>query len=77
MHVVFDGLSHSLLGRLEQRTDIDIETDIGKRRRNDFRASVVPVLPEFDDEQARPAAFCSAKDSTRCLDFGMKSSSPS
>ena len=52
--VVLDRLARRLLGRLEQRADIDVEADIGEGGGDDLGAAVVAVLAQFDDQHARP-----------------------
>src|SRR5439155_12934545 len=68
MHVVLDRLAGGLFGRLEQGADIDIEADIGKGRGDDPGAAVVAVLPELDDEHARPAALLAGETGDLALD---------
>ena len=43
--------------RLEQRTDVHVEAQIGKRRGDHLGAAIVPVLAHLGDQDARPAAF--------------------
>ena len=57
MHVVLDGLTRGLFRRCEERTDIDIEAEIGEGRGDDFLATVVAVLTDLGDEDARAAAL--------------------
>src|SRR5262249_5880794 len=52
--VVIDGLAGRLLRRLEQRADIDVETQVGERRGDDLLAAVVAVLAELGDQNAGP-----------------------
>ena len=40
----------------EQRTHVDVEADVGERRRDDLLAAVVAVLAHLGDQDARPAA---------------------
>src|SRR6266702_2771533 len=68
MDIVLDGLASSLLRGLEQGADIDIEADIGKGGGDDPSAAVVAVLPEFDDQHARPAAFLAGESLDLVLD---------
>ena len=56
VHVVVGGLPRDLLGRGEQRADVDVETDVGERGRDDLLAPVVAVLAHLGDQDARPAA---------------------
>src|SRR5207302_8832298 len=53
---------------LEQGPDIDIEADIGKGGGDDPGAAVVAVLPELDDQHARPAAFLAGESLDLALD---------
>src|SRR5438105_3347241 len=53
VHVVLDRLARDLLGRLEERADVDVEAEVGERRRDDLRAPVVAVLPDLGDQDAR------------------------
>src|SRR3981081_1299515 len=57
MNIVLHRLPGGLFGRLEQRPDIDIEADIGKRGGDDLGAAVVAVLAKLDDQHARTPAF--------------------
>src|SRR6185503_3619458 len=57
VHVVLDRLARAFLRRLEERADVDIESQVRKRGRDHFRAAIVTVLPELGDENARTAAF--------------------
>ena len=55
--VGLDGLPGDLLGRLEQRADVDVEAEVGERRGDHLLAAVVAVLAHLGDEDARPAAL--------------------
>src|SRR5260221_6979564 len=68
MDVVLDRLPGGLFGGLEQRADIDIEADIGKRGGDDLGAAVMPVLAKFDDQHARPPAFLTGEGVDLALD---------
>src|SRR6476646_5408557 len=57
MNVILDCLAGCLGRGCEKRTNIDVETQIGEYRSDDFLAAVVPVLPNLGDKQTRPAAF--------------------
>src|SRR5262245_35835279 len=46
VHVVLDRLARSLRGRCEQRTDIDVEAEIGEGRGDHLLAAVVAVLAD-------------------------------
>ena len=52
-----DIILHGLLGRffrrLEKRTDVDVETEIGEGGRDDFGPTVVSVLTDLGHEHAR------------------------
>ena len=56
MDVGLDGLAGDLLGRLEQRADVDVEAEVGERRGDHLLAAVVAVLAHLGDEDARPPA---------------------
>ena len=53
VHVVLHGHARRLARRLEQRPDVDVEAEIGKRRGDDLRAAVVAVLAQLGHEDAR------------------------
>ena len=57
MHVVLDRLAGGFRRRREQRTDVDVEAEIGKRRGDDLLAAVVAVLADLGHEDARAAAL--------------------
>ena len=57
VHVVLDRVARRLLGRLEQRADVDVEAEVGERGGDHLGAAVVAVLAELGDEHARPAAL--------------------
>ena len=57
MHVVLDGLTRSLVGGRKQRSDIDVEAEIGEGGGDHLLAAVVAVLADLGDEDARAAAF--------------------
>src|SRR5690606_38384979 len=57
MHVVFDSLPGDFLRCLEQGADVHIKAEIGKGGSNYLRAPVMAVLPDFGDQNTRPAAF--------------------
>ncbi len=56
VHVVLDRLARGLVGRCEQRPDVDVEAEIGERRGDHLLAAVVAVLAHLGDEDARAAA---------------------
>ena len=56
VHVVLDRVACRLLGRLEERADVDVEAEVGERGGDHLGAAVVAVLTELGDEQARAAA---------------------
>jgi len=47
VHIVLDRLARALLGWLEQRTEVDVEPEVGERGGDDFRAAVVPSWPSL------------------------------
>ena len=55
--VILDRLPRRLFGRLEQRTDIDVEADIGKGGGDHLGATIMAVLAKLHDKNARAAAF--------------------
>ena len=57
VHIVFDRLARAFLGRLEQRTDVDVKTQIGKGSRHHLGSAVVAVLPELGDQHPRLATL--------------------
>ena len=57
VHVVLDRIARGFFRRLEQRTDVDVEAEIGEGRRDHLGAAVVTVLAQLRDEDARPASF--------------------
>ena len=57
VHVGVDRLLGDLLGRGEQRPDVDVEAHVGERRDDDLLAAVVAVLAHLGDQDARPAAL--------------------
>ncbi len=57
VHVVLDGGPRGLLRRLEERPDVDVEAQVGERRRDDLLPAVVPVLPHLRDEDARATSL--------------------
>ena len=56
VHVVLDRLARGLVGRREQRADVDVEAEVGERRGDHLLAAVVAVLAHLGDQDARPAA---------------------
>ena len=56
VHVVLDRLARDLLGRLEERADVDVEAEVGERGGDHLGAAVVAVLADLGDQHARPAA---------------------
>ena len=57
VHVVLDRVARRLLGRLEQRADVDVEAEVGERGGDHLGAAVVAVLAHLHDEHARAAAL--------------------
>src|SRR4051794_15096648 len=52
-----DRLPGDLLGRLEEGAHVDVEAEVGERRRDDLLAPVVAVLAHLRDEDARTPAL--------------------
>ena len=50
-----------LLGRGEERADLDLETEIGESRGDDLLAAVMAVLPHLRDQDARRPAVVLGK----------------
>ena len=59
--VSLDGLACHLFRGLEERADVDVEAEVGERRRDDFLAAVVAVLTHLRDQDAGPAPFGSCE----------------
>src|SRR6185503_1253564 len=57
VHIVLDRLARAFFRCLEERPDVDIESQVRKRGRDHFCAAIMAVLPELGDENARTAAF--------------------
>ena len=57
VHVVLDRVAGRLVGRLEQRADVDVEAEVGERGGDDLGAAVVAVLAQLHDQHARAAAL--------------------
>src|SRR5262249_58181227 len=55
--VILDGLARGLRRRREQRTDVDVEAEIGEGGRDHFLSAVMTVLTDLGYQDARPAAF--------------------
>ena len=54
MVIIINGLAGRLFGSLEQRADINIETQIREGRGDDLLAAVVAVLTELGDQDTGP-----------------------
>src|SRR5437899_2229759 len=52
--VVLHRLARDLLGGLEERADVDVEAEVGKRGGDHLGAAVVAVLADLGDQDARP-----------------------
>ncbi len=57
VHVVLDRLARGFRGRREQRSDIDIEAEIGEGGGDHLLPAVVAVLADLGDEDAWPPPF--------------------
>ena len=53
VHVGLDRLAGDFGRGLEQRADVDVETEVGERRGDDLLAAVVAVLADLGDEDPR------------------------
>src|SRR5947207_3240200 len=69
MNIVFYSVTRDFAGRLEQRADIDVETNISECGRDDLRTTVMTVLPHLCDENPRTAAFVLCKPCHHSLCF--------
>ena len=77
VHVVLDRVARRLLGRLEERADVDVEAEVGERGGDHLGAAVVAVLAELGDEDARAATASAGELVDRALHRPRSSSSPS
>ena len=57
MDVVLDRLARGLRRGREQRTDVDIEAEIGEGGRDHLLSAVMAVLADLGHQDARPAAL--------------------
>jgi transposase len=57
VNVVLDGLARGLRWGRKQRTDVDIEAEIGEGGRDHLLSAVMTVLADLGHQDARPAAF--------------------
>ena len=57
VHIVLDRHSGNFAWRLEERTDVDVESHVGKCRGDHLGAAIMTVLAHLGDEDARPAPF--------------------
>jgi hypothetical protein len=57
VHIVLHRLAGGLLRRLEERADVDVEAQVGKRGGDHLLAAVVAVLAHLGDQDARAAAL--------------------
>ena len=57
MDIVLHRLARDLVGRLKQRPDVHVETQVGQRRGYDPGAAVVTVLAQLGHQDPRPAPF--------------------
>ena len=65
VHVVVRCLVRELFGRLEQRADVDVETDVGERRCDHLLSAIVTVLAHLADEHTWPTPLGLADFSTK------------
>ena len=68
MHIVFDGMPCSFVRCLEEWSDVHVEADIRERSGDYLGATIVSVLTQLDDQQARPPAFLLCEGSDLVLD---------
>ena len=66
VHVVLDGLARRLVGRGEQRPDVDVEAQVGERRGDHLLPAVVAVLAHLGDQDARPPAVVRLRTPRTC-----------
>ncbi len=57
MNVVLDSLGSRFGWGLEQRADIDIESQVGEGGGNHFRAAIMAILSHLGDQDARAPPF--------------------
>lgn len=57
MHVVVDGLAGDLCRSREERSNVDVEAEVGKSRSDNFGAPVVAVLSHLRYKDARITAI--------------------
>ena len=57
MHVVLDRLARGFRRRRKQRPDVHVEAEVRESRRDHLLPTVVAVLPDLGDEDARTAAL--------------------
>src|SRR6185503_14617858 len=65
VRVVLDGLPRDFLGRRKKRTHVDVEAEIREGRSDHLLATIVAVLTELRDEDARPSAVGFAEAANR------------
>jgi hypothetical protein len=67
--IIINGLAGRLFGSLEQRADINIETQIREGRGDDLLAAVVAVLTELGDQDTGRRPSRAKNSSTLCRTF--------
>ena len=67
MHVILDRLPRGFRRRGKQRSDIDVEAEIGEGGGDDLLGRVVAVLTDLGDENAGPASLGALECVDQCL----------
>ena len=57
MHIVVDGLTSNLIRCLEQTTDINVESKVGKTTSDNLSATIMTILTHFSNQDARVTSF--------------------
>ena len=69
MHIILNGMTCRFFGCLEQRAYVDVKTDVGKCRSNNFCSSVVTILAQFYYQHAWAATLFFGKSFDVILDI--------
>ena len=68
--IVLHGLLGRFFRRLEKRTDVDVETEIGEGGRDDFGAAIVSVLADLGHKHARTSSMALFEIGTKFAHLG-------